>query len=127
MPPKMIKPEIWDTDIEFSDNKFINYGNDAVPGFYPKLWREAQEQLERCRRIVFVGYSFPPADFAVGNMLRRAISKRKVSTQTFPEIDIVDPKAAELAERFEQSFKIKIPVENQYLSLRNYLYSTRPA
>ena len=125
MPPKMIKPEIWDksSDPQQGINKV---GNNAVTGFYPEIWGEAQKQLELCRRIVFIGYSFPPADFAVGNMLRRAISMMKVVMRKSPEIDIVDPDAPRLAERFEQSFKIKVPTANQYLSLQNYLDSTRP-
>jgi hypothetical protein len=125
MPPKMIKPEIWGrpgTDAPLPDSG----GNDVTSGdFYPKLWIEAEEQLALCRRIVFVGYSFPPADFAVSNMLRRAVSARKIATGSFPVVDIVDPSAAELARRFEQSFKIKVPNENQYLSLGNYLSSSR--
>jgi len=124
MPPKMIKSEIWDKSSDYQ--KGINkVGNDAVVGFYRAIWDEAQKQLELCRRIVFIGYSFPPADFAVGNMLRRAISSMKVVKQKSPEIDIVDPNAPQLAERFEQSFKIKVPSANQYLSLQNYLDSTR--
>jgi hypothetical protein len=121
----MIKPEIWDksSDPQQGINKV---GNNAVTGFYPEIWGEAQKQLELCRRIVFIGYSFPPADFAVGNMLRRAISMMKVVMRKSPEIDIVDPDAPRLAERFEQSFKIKVPTANQYLSLQNYLDSTRP-
>ncbi len=48
-----------------------------------------------------------------------------MSTGEFPEIDIVDPNAAELARRFEQSFKIEVPVNNLYFSLQSYLYSER--
>jgi hypothetical protein len=91
--------------------------------FYPRLWAEAEKQLSLCRRIVFLGYSFPPADFAVSNMLRGAISIRKVSTGKFPDVDMVDPNSAELAKRFKQSFKIGVPIQNQYLSLENYLSS----
>jgi hypothetical protein len=42
-----------------------------------------------------------------------------------PEVDIVDPNAPELAERFYRSFKIRVPMENQYLSLRSYLAGER--
>ena len=125
MPPKMIKPEISGRDTT-SNLSTVSSGNKEIPSdFYPNLWEEAEKQLSGCRRIVFVGYSFPPADFAVSNMLRRAISTMKVSTGNFPEIDIVDPNAAELAKRFEKSFKINVPVDNQYLSLKNYLSSKR--
>lgn len=124
MPPKMIKPEVWGR----RTNTFpaASGGNSKISeDFYPRLWAEAERQLSVCRRIVFIGYSFPPADFAVSNMLRRAISTMKVSTGRFPDVDIVDPNSAELAKRFEQSFKIKVPIDNQFLSLRNYLASKR--
>ncbi|MBI3530673.1 MAG: hypothetical protein HY067_22225 [Betaproteobacteria bacterium] len=125
MPPKMIKPEIWGARANGNMGE-ASSGNDNVSeDFYPRLWSEAEGKIANCRRLVFVGYSFPPADFAVNNMLRRAISRMKVSTGRFPEVDIVDPNAAELAKRFEQSFKIRVPIENQYLSLRNYLSSKR--
>lgn len=125
MPPKMIKPEIFGRQSN-PDLPPISGGNNEVPlNFYPELWGEAEKHLAGCRRIVFIGYSFPPADFAVGNMLRRAISTMKISTGGFPDIDIVDPNAADLAKRFEKSFKIKVPVDNQYLSLKNYLSSER--
>lgn len=122
MPPKMIKPEVWGRKSESA----VSGGNKYVSdNFYPDLWEEAEGQLSRSRRIVFIGYSFPPADFAVSNMLRRAISTMKVVTGRFPEVDIVDPNAAQLAERFKQSFAIEVPVRNQYLSLGNYLTSKR--
>lgn len=125
MPPKMIKPEVWGRQ-SAANLPMSSGGNSYIsPEFYPDLWMEAEKQLSHCRRIVFVGYSFPPADFAVSNMLRRAISTMKVSTGSFPDVDIVDPNAAGLAKRFEQSFKIKVPIENQYLSLRNYLSGKR--
>jgi hypothetical protein len=125
MPPKMIKPEVW--GIQTTGNLPTGSGGNSKVSqdFYPSLWKEAEKQISRCRRLVFIGYSFPPADFAVSNMLRRAISTMKVSAGRFPDVDIVDPNSAELAKRFEQSFKIKVPVENQYLSLRNYLSSKR--
>lgn len=125
MPPKMIKPEVWGRQ-QPKNLSGGSGGNRQISGdFYPRLWAEAEKQLSRCRRLVFVGYSFPPADFAVSNMLRRAISTMKVSTGRFPDVDIVDPNSAELATRFKQSFKIKVPIDNQYLSLRNYLSSKR--
>ena len=109
----------------FTKDVLPNLPGFMPPNFYPKLWTEAQEQLSRSRRIVFIGYSFPPADFAVSNMLRRAFSIMKKSTGNFPTVDIVDPNAAVLAKRFEQSFKIGVPTENQYLSLGSYLHSGR--
>lgn len=127
MPPKMIKQEVWGRP-EMAKLSPTTGGNRFVSAdFYPDLWGEAEEQLAHSRRIVFIGYSFPAADFAVGNLLRRAISSMKVDTNRFPEVDIVDPNAAELARRFEQSFKIRVPIENQHLSLSAYLQGDRAA
>ena len=122
MPPKMIKPEVWG---RASDAAGSGGNTHVSDDFYPRLWTEAEDQLSRSRRVVFIGYSFPPADFAVSNMLRRAIAAMKVDTGRFPEVDIVDPNAAELAERFKQSFAIHVPIRNQYLSVENYLTSKR--
>jgi len=125
MPPKMIKPEVWG-QVARSDPLTQIGGNKATSReFYPKLWAEAEEQLSRSKRLVFIGYSFPPADFAVSNMLRRAISAQKVEKGEFPLVDIVDPNATQLARRFEQSFNINVPIESQYLSLASYLSSAR--
>jgi hypothetical protein len=124
MPPKMIKQEVWGR--QSSGDLASTGGNKHISNdFYPSVWEEAEQQLSRCRRIVFIGYSFPPADFAVGNLLRRSISTMKVSTGQFPAVDIVDPHAADLASRFKQSFKIEVPIENQYLSLSSYLQGDR--
>src|SRR6185312_11256751 len=74
IPPKMIKPEIngrFESTSPASDNASEKHGNRALPqGFYRDLWHEAEEQLGNCRRLVFIGYSFPAADFAVSNLLR---------------------------------------------------------
>lgn len=128
MPPKMIKPEVHGhgKTVSLTDGPWPSEGNVATSGeFYPHLWMEAEKQLARCRRLVFIGYSFPAADFAVGNLLRRAISTMKDVDGRFPEVDIVDPNAAQLALRFKQSFKIDVPINNQYLSLGSYLSGKR--
>jgi hypothetical protein len=127
MPPKMLKPEVWSHQETINVPTGIGRNVAIEKDFYRRLWAEAEGQLSNCRRLVFIGYSFPPADFAVSNMLRRAISRMKVSTGHFPDVDIVDPNSAELAKRFKQSFNIEVRIENQYLSLKNYLRSERGA
>ena len=126
MPPKMIKREVWDNNQTFAEgDDGANTINATPSNFYSNLWAEAEGQLSHCRRLVFIGYSFPPADFAVSNMIRRAISEMKVSTGKFPTIDIVDPNVSELSQRFQRSFKISVNPENQYLSLSSYLHTQR--
>lgn len=127
MPPKMIKPEVWGQIAEGDPLARIG-GNKAVSAdFYPTLWSEAEEQLSRAKRFVFIGYSFPPADFAVINMLRRSISIQKVDRGEFPIVDVVDPNASQITKRVEQLFSIGVPTENQYLSLASYVSSSRVA
>jgi hypothetical protein len=128
MPPKMIKKEIWRQDKTVQSTvqpDDIRHGNEAIGDLYPDLWKEAEDRLSDCKKIVFIGYSFPPADYAVTNMLRRALSKIKVSTQKSPTICIVDPRASDLAKRFEDSFKLEVPIHNRFLSLQSYLNNPR--
>ena len=108
MPPKMVKREIFDP-----------------VAIYQPIWNEAEKRMIKCKKIVFVGYSFPPADFAVSNMLRRVISSIKTEKRKSPTIVIVDPNVEELAKRFEASFNVKIDSDNRYLSLKSYLSGDR--
>ncbi len=92
---------------------------------YKKLWKEAETQLIRSKRLVFIGYSFPPADYAVANLLRRVFSKIKKKKRKIPQIVIVDPEASERARNFEESFGIHIEIENMFLSLSSFVTSSR--
>lgn len=122
MPPKMLKSEIWGdepTEVETEPHR----GNWAVHDekLYPGIWSEAEKHLSRSKRIVFIGYSFPAADFSVFGLIRRALAKAKYKYQEVPVIHIVDPNAATIAVKFAQSFHIEVPVERQFLSLSSYV------
>jgi hypothetical protein len=44
------------------------------------------------------------------------VSCREIKRGVFPGVDLVDPSSADFAKRFEQSFELKLSVENQLLS-----------
>lgn len=124
MPPKMLKQEIWGSEPTELRSDPLR-GNWAVhtDRLYPKLWQEAEHHLSKSKRIVFIGYSFPAADTSVFGLLRRSLANAKIAFDEQPDIHIVDPNAANLAKRFQQSFKIEVPIQNQFLSLGGYVLS----
>lgn len=78
------------------------------------VWDQALEYLQQADRVVFVGYSMPPADIAVYQLIRRALLSGR--HRDCPEILVInhrgegdDPAAARLheaalAERFTRLF-----------------------
>jgi predicted CoA-binding protein len=58
-----------------------------------ELWHQAYEALRTASRISIVGYSVPPADLVMANMLREALSNRDV------KIEVVNPDPDALSER----------------------------
>ena len=53
---------------------------------FARLWRRAVEELSSCKRLVVMGYSFPPTDIRTKDLLRRAFQKRPPA-----EVVVVDP------------------------------------
>lgn len=70
-----------------------------------KLWLIAREQLQYCRRIVFIGYSFPPTDFYSEWLFRQIyfLEDRR------PEIVVVNPEIMKtrsaVAARYQNIFR----------------------
>ena len=122
MPPKMLKQEIWGGKPTAIRTK-PPIGNWAVHSkeLYPRIWREAESSLATAKKIVFIGYSFPTADTSVFGLIRRSLAVAKAKYQEYPTIHLVDPNAARLAERFWDSFRVEIPIQNQFLSLHSYV------
>ena len=109
MPPKMVKNEIFVKD-----------------SLYRQIWQEAEERLEKCKKIVFIGYSFPAADYAVTSMLRRIISAiKKLKGRKPPKIVIVDPRVESLSAQFYSSFRLEVKPEDRYLSISSFLAEDR--
>lgn len=84
-----------------TSNKLINQGS-----FLHKLWLIARNKLPFCKRIIFVGYSFPTTDF-YSEWLFRQIYFFKSKQR--PEIVIVNPemkkRGGALAKRYRTLFK----------------------
>jgi hypothetical protein len=83
-----------------TSQKFIRHGT-----VLHKLWLLAREQLQYCRRIVFIGYSFPTTDFYSEWLFRQIyfIEGR------LPEIVVVNPEImktrSEVSQRYQTIFR----------------------
>jgi hypothetical protein len=58
-----------------------------------ELWQQAHRTLSRATRISLVGYSMPPADLVMANMLRPALNTPGI------KVDVVNPEPDTLVER----------------------------
>lgn len=58
-----------------------------------ELWQQADQALREASRVSIVGYSLPPADLVVANLLRSAVAKPDVT------VDVVNPDPTGIAER----------------------------
>lgn len=59
------------------------------------VWKQAEESLRSAKRIVIVGYSFPPTDVRPRRLLRSVLNARRGEI----ELEIVAPGAADIASR----------------------------
>jgi len=53
---------------------------------FPDLWNQAKLHLTKCSRLIVIGYSFPPTDFAVRKLLLEAFEDNKLN-----ELIVVNP------------------------------------
>ena len=53
---------------------------------FSDLWNQAKLHLEKCARLIVIGYSFPPTDFAVRKLLLEAFEDNKLD-----DLIVVDP------------------------------------
>jgi hypothetical protein len=83
-----------------TSQKFIRRGS-----FLQKLWLIAREKLPSCRRLIFVGYSFPATDFYSEWLFRQIYF---IDGQQ-PEIIVVNPaimkKKSQVSQRYERLFR----------------------
>ena len=83
-----------------TSQKFIRRGT-----LLHKLWLIAREKLPLCRRLIFVGYSFPATDFYSEWLFRQIYF---IDGQR-PEIIVVNPaimkKKSQVTQRYEQLFR----------------------
>ncbi len=83
-----------------TSNKLIRPGS-----ILHKLWLIARQKLGSCRRIVFVGYSFPTADFYSEWLFRQV----RFLEGSLPEIIVVNPamkkSGSDVQRRYQRLFK----------------------
>jgi hypothetical protein len=83
-----------------TSQKFISRGT-----LLHKLWLITREQLQFCRRLVFIGYSFPVTDFYSDWLFRQIhfLEGRR------PEVVVVDPemmrRRSNLSDRYRSIFR----------------------
>ena len=59
---------------------------------FETLWQLASVALAQCRRLVVIGYSFPPTDFATKRLFLEAFANRPA----LDELVVIDPDSTRL-------------------------------
>jgi len=72
-----------------------------------RVFDQALGVIRRARRIVFVGYSLPPADVAIHQLIRRGLLTR--THRERPEIEVINHRpSATVVERFTRLFGVDV-------------------
>ncbi|MGG2196433.1 SIR2 family protein [Paenibacillus validus] len=69
----------------------------------PRVWNEAFQALSTATKLVFVGYSLPPADFAIIELIKRAIHMKL----RLEEVHVIDIDR-DLEDRYKKIFGNKV-------------------
>ena len=67
-------------------NKGKYFSKDILKGIFPYLWDKAKEALLKCKKLIVIGYSFPPTDFLNKKMFLEAFSENDLE-----ELIVVNP------------------------------------
>ena len=84
-----------------------------------RIWEAMEYQMRSARALVFIGYSFPPADLYFASVLRSVLASRGSN----PDVVVVNPDAIAIAERLRQRFALEKIVK--YFDLHQYARATR--
>ncbi|MBI2786742.1 MAG: hypothetical protein HYX60_10780 [Legionella longbeachae] len=82
---------------------------------FKSLWLQAEEFLFQAKKIIIIGYSFPPTDVQSDQLFKQAFIKRT----TMPDIVIVDPCPEKIVEKFKFEYGISeshIKVVKEYFT-----------
>lgn len=90
---------------------------DAAPTLF-EIWGELEKELKMAKAIVFIGYSFPPADLYFTSLLRTVLSQRSAK----PKFILVNPDSVAISVRVFQKFQIKT---KNYFDLGQFSKITR--
>lgn len=55
--------------------------------FFPQVWEDAQDALQSCSRLIFFGYSLPPADIEAEKLFQRSI----YGNDSLSGVDVINP------------------------------------
>jgi hypothetical protein len=55
--------------------------------FFPQVWEDAHEHLRQCSRLIFFGYSLPPADIEAEKLFQRSI----FGNDRLAGVDVINP------------------------------------
>ena len=107
--------------------KFVetNDQNDVQSGYLTqsttmrKVWSNLEREMKSARVLVFVGYSFPPADLYFSSVLRSVLAVRARK----PKVVIVNPDAVAIADRLEKRFSLEEVVK--YFDFQHFLRASR--
>jgi len=80
---------------------------------YP-LWKMARNALSTCKKLIVIGYSFPPTDFEIKRVFREAFSENDLE-----ELIVVDPNC-DVAPRIKELTRFQGQV-TPYKNLRDFL------
>ena len=79
-----------------------NKSYDMFGDLFGNLWKRAEDVLARADSITVIGYSFPKTDVQSDRLFRTAFSRRSST----PQVQIVDPAPALVAEKFRRELGI---------------------
>lgn len=68
-----------------------------------EIWAELENEMRSARVLVFIGYSFPPADLYFSSVLRSVLADRA----TTPQVILVNPDAVAISVRLKQRFALR--------------------
>ncbi|HUJ29945.1 MAG TPA: SIR2 family protein [Candidatus Acidoferrum sp.] len=68
-----------------------------------RVWSLMEREMRQAKVLVFIGYSFPPADLYFSSILRSVLAVRDGA----PAVVIVNPEAVAIGERLRQRFALE--------------------
>jgi len=83
---------------------------------FPDIWREAREELSRCKRLVIIGYSFAAGDFSIRKLLLDAFREDHLRELVVVNPDTSVVKKAKELSHFDKPVLVCSSLE-EYLKL----------
>ncbi|MDR3740940.1 MAG: SIR2 family protein [Terracidiphilus sp.] len=108
--------------------KFVQTGNGGAEHLLGYLdhstgiehvWESMEKEMREAKVLVFIGYSFPPADLYFSSILRSVLAVRDGA----PAVAIVNPDAVAIARRLKDRFALKRIV--RHFDLRTFVEGSR--